>query len=513
MMAAAPSLACSLSNISADDCEDDRVCEETFGLGSSCEAGYCTEPAGCATGHDCRRSFGGGACVEGVCTIALPEGPSKACQLLEPSDLGARDLIGPDAPLLAGGLFALEDSADPQLAKAVQLAVREIGQSGLGDGRPLGLVFCDVGGPGNDLSGSDRRDRVQAAVDHLAGSLGVPFIVGPATSNDSLVALGRVLAQQYPTAIISPSATSPVLSSEPDRLSPSDPFGLFWRTAPSDVVQGKKLAGEVVGAYPISDPTIDRVAVIYLSDAYGEGLASVFQSSWGVGRTDLFPFDEGVDWDLLAASVETHFPDAMVMVAVDAADAISFIRAMTFAPGLAEKYLYLTDGSKDEAQLLNTALEVEVQNIIFNQVVGTAPATPSGPDFNLFRAAYENAFGLDPTGFSFVANAYDAAYVGAAGLVYAAETDARFDGRDVAAGLSRLVTGQVLSLGPSGWGAIKSALTTEPRTVDVVGVSGDLDFDPVVGEAAAPIEVWQPTTIGSLCAGAPPCFTRLVVLE
>src|SRR5690606_24421015 len=140
--------------------EEDGQCAAAFGLGSTCNDGYCSDPGSCVTGHDCRRQYGGGACVAGFCALRLPSDPSGACTLLEPSDLAERDLAGHLAPVVAGGMFSFGDSADPQLAKAAQLAVREIDESGLGDGRPLAMVICDIGGPDNSLEGDARRERV-----------------------------------------------------------------------------------------------------------------------------------------------------------------------------------------------------------------------------------------------------------------------------------------------------------------------------------------------------------------
>lgn len=505
--------ACSLGNISSDGCEDDAQCAAAFGLGSTCDDGFCGEAGTCVTGHDCRARYGGGACVGGLCSASLPPDPDGVCTAFEPDDLAGRPLGGAGAPVIVGAMFGLDDSSNDRRAKAVRLAAREINATGLGEGRPIGVVFCDVGGPNNALQGDERRQRVRAVTDYLAGTLGVPYVVGPNTSTDSLTAINHVVAQRYPTVLISPAATSPALTTEPDRLDSSDPHGLLWRTSPSDVVQGRVLATDVIGLYPTVEPTIDLLAVVYLDDSYGLGLANEIQLAWGVERTSLFPFGAGVDWDELVAAIELQGPHAIVMVAIDPADTLGFIQAMAGAPVLSTSNLYLTDGSKDEAQLLDPSLETEVRDILFNQVVGTAPAAPSGAEYNLFRAAYEKEFSADPSGFSFVANAYDAAYVGAAGVVYAASVDPLYDGRTVAAGLARLTTGATVALGPGGWGAIKSALTSEPRTVDVVGVSGPLDFDPIVGEAPAPIEVWRPSDDPALCDGTPPCFARVTVLE
>ncbi len=500
--------ACSLSNIPVADCEQDLRCEVAFGLGSTCKDGFCTEPPPCVTGHDCRGRYGGGACVDGSCVRQIPDDPLGACQRIEPANLGSLDLVGAEAPVLVGGMFALDDGQDPRIADAAALAFSEINEvSGLDDGRPVGFVACDVGGPGNVLSGPERQARVRVVVDYLAGTLGVPFVVGPVTSGDAVNAISYALSRDYPTAFISPSATSPALATEPDRLDPDDLFGLFWRTVPNDELQGAVLAREVVGTYPAPE-TINRVAVIYINDAYGEGLANVFQTSFGLAETDLFPFGADVDFSQVTAQVAATSPDAMVMIAIDARRTVSFIREMANQPTLADKTLFLTDGSKDEAALLDPALESAVTDILFAQVVGTAPATPEGPAYEVFSANYTNRFDVDPSGFTFLANAYDAAYLGAAGTVYAATTVPAYDGRHVVSGLARLIVGDRVEVGKTNWGTLKSSVTSGDRTVDVAGISGELDFDPLVGDAPGVIEVWQPTTTG--CAGgAPACFETI----
>lgn len=504
--------ACSLSNVQVADCEQDQRCEAAFGLGSTCADGFCTVPPGCATGHDCRARHGGGACVDGACVREMPEDPLGACRRFEPDDLPTRDLVGADAPILVGGMFALEDSADPRIADAAALAFAEINEvSGLTDGRPVGFVACDLGGPSNALTGAERQSQVHVVVDYLAGTLGVPFVVGPVTSTDALNALSHSISRDYPTLFISPSATSPALATEPDRLDEEDLFGLFWRTVPSDDLQGEVLAQDVVGQFPEAE-VIDTVAVVYVNDAYGEGLANVFQQSFGLAHTDLFPFTSDVDFAQLAAQIASTGPDAIVMAAIDARRTISFIREMSGQTPLADKTLFLTDGSKDEAVLLDPTLDAAVKNILFNQVVGTAPATPEGPSFEVFSASYRSRYGVDPAGFSFLANAYDAAYIGAAGTVYGATGVTAFDGRHIASGLARLIVGQAVTVGKTSWGTIKSSLTSGDRFVDVVGLSGDLAFDPIVGEAPGTFEVWQPTTAGC-SGGAPACFQTLMQIS
>ena len=110
------------------------------------------------------------------------------------------------------------------------------------------------------------------------------------------------------------------------------------------------------------------VAVVFLNDAYGAGLATVFQDAWlataGNGA-DAFPFEDGAtnDWAATAANVAAFGPDAIMMVALDAQNTVSFIAEMAAQPTLASLPLYLTDGSKDAATLLSDTLSPEVRTI------------------------------------------------------------------------------------------------------------------------------------------------------
>ncbi len=507
---------CMLTNINADECDSTAACATAFGLGSTCSDGYCTDAGSCSTGHDCRRLYNGGACVEGRCVNELPADPVGACIIHEPDNLAQKPLTGDGSPLIVGGMYRMDDSADAPMSQGGRLAIREINDVGrLNEGREIAMVVCDNGGPDNSLLGDERQQRIQTVVDYLAGTLGVPYIVGPVTSSDSLTALNYMLAQGYPTVLISPSATSPQLTVEPDRIDPeNDTYGLFWRTAPSDEFQGVILAKQVVAQLPTVDPTMTHVAVVYIDDAYGLGLATVFSEAWTAmsNTTDLFPFSEGTEWTGLAIQVAAATPDAILMVAIEAERTVSFISAMAQIPALASQTLYLTDGSKDEHWLLDPDLDPAVQTILFNQTIGTAPAAPSGTAFDVFAAAMEAEFSLDPRAFAFVANTYDASYVGAFGVIYASQEGSNWDGRNVATGLARLHAGagaETVTIGKNEWANAKGGLTTGEEEIEVTGISGGLDFDAAIGEAPAPIEVWQP----SASCPTGPCFAEVTIIQ
>jgi ABC-type branched-subunit amino acid transport system substrate-binding protein len=474
---------CSLGNVAHDDCTTDAQCS-SFGLGSTCTDGFCSDAPTCTTGHDCRKAAGGGACVSGVCQAAIPI--EAACKgIVEPPDLLSGPAVGGAAPLIIGGIFSLEEPKNNALTVAIRLAVTDINRKGgMNGGQKLGVVFCDNGGPGNTATGDARIPLNNRALDYLAGTLGVPLIIGPLTSSDSIRLISRVKEKAYPTVIISPSATSPDLTTADDRLRPTDKHGLFWRTCPSDLLQGKVLAEQVV------PKTLGNIAVVYLQDAYGEGLATVFRTTYGLTQSQGFPY---LDSDLtdpakmaaIAAKAAAYSPGGVVVIALQGSDAIKVLTAMAGQATLVTKPFFFTDGAKDQAALLDAKLPQAVRDIIVG-ARGTAPASPSGPNYDLLKTNLT----IDPSSFSFLAQAYDATIIGAMGVVFASKASTKYDGVNVADGLARLSAGKLVNISPTEWLGSIGELKSKGQ-VNVEGTSGHLDFDPQTGEALGKIEVWK----------------------
>ena len=477
---------CSLSSISKTDCQTDDECSKAFGLGSACQAGYCSEGLSCTTGHDCRKKLGGGVCVSGLCSATIPT--DDACKtLFDPEDLFTTK-AGPGAPLIIGAIFSTEESKNEAITKAVRLAVREIDRSGaLTDGQKIAIVVCDNGGPMNAAAGDERIPLNNHAIDYLSGTLGAPVVVGPLTSSDSIRLINRIKEKAYPTVLISPSATSPQLTAIDDRLSPND-TGLFWRTAPSDLLQGKVLADNVV------DQAAAKVAVTYIQDAYGEGLATVFQTTFGSEKVKLHPYTDAdlkdpAKLDALATAIDADAPNAVVVIALHGATLIQLLTPMaTKNVGKNGTPFYFTDGAKDATALLAADVPAGVQTILAG-AQGTAPASPSGSNYELFKTNLFTEFKLDASSFAFLAQAYDATYVGAYGIILAAKNGPDYDGIQVAAGLTHLSKGKLTNVAPTTWQTAKGELI-DVGQLNVEGTSGHLDFDPKTGEAPAPIEVW-----------------------
>ena len=164
------------------------------------------------------------------------------------------------APLVIGHLTisgAYEDSR----YHAAALAAAHFNLAGGVNGRPVVIVSrnTDVD-PANGI----------AAVQELVDKYGAVGIVGPRTSVVSVAVVESVAAPRK-LLLVSPSATSPALTEVED-----DDF--FFRTAPSDLVQG------VVLANLAKESGYDHVAVIHVNDPYGIGLADQFEETFtGLG--------------------------------------------------------------------------------------------------------------------------------------------------------------------------------------------------------------------------------------
>lgn len=175
-------------------------------------------------------------------------------------------LLAASALALTAGAAAAEDvkignvtgftggieSLAPNIAAGAELAMAEVNASGKA---PNGWVFVPV--RGDDTCGD--AAAATAAAERLITSEQVKGIVGGSCSGVTRAMLTNV-AMPNGIVMISPSATSPALSSDPDN-------GLFFRTAPSDAREGAVMADIMI------EKGIKSIAISYSNSDYGKGQA------------------------------------------------------------------------------------------------------------------------------------------------------------------------------------------------------------------------------------------------
>jgi branched-chain amino acid transport system substrate-binding protein len=221
-----------------------------------------------------------------------------------PPKLSTRDNAGADGQLQLGGYLPLTGSlaslGPPEVA-GVELAVQEINKGG-------GVLGKDVVYYNGDSSDSANFDKGIATIDKQI-QRGVDAIIGAASSSVSLNTLETVVNAGI--VQVSPANTSPDLTTFPDK-------GLYFRTAPSDVLQGRVL-GNLMNA-----DGVQNVAILSLQDAYGEGLAKYTAESFVQGGGTVLTEPDAIYYDPTSKNfsaevgkIKAMDPDAIVLIGFD----------------------------------------------------------------------------------------------------------------------------------------------------------------------------------------------------
>lgn len=151
------------------------------------------------------------------------------------------------------------ESITPMMAKSAEMAIKEANESEvfLNDSKVMAVR--------GDNTCTDAAAAV-AAAQRLVTADHVAAIVGGDCSGVTGAVLQSV-ARPNGILMISPSATSPALSTAPDD-------GLFFRTSPSDTRQSEVMADVILKR------GINAVAVTYINNDYGKALADSFRETY-----------------------------------------------------------------------------------------------------------------------------------------------------------------------------------------------------------------------------------------
>ncbi len=211
----------------------------------------------------------------------------------------------------------------PEFA-GVDLALKDINDAGGVNGKPVEKVDSD--------SGDTSTDTASQSVDRLLSNK-VDAIVGAASSSVSLSVIDKVTGAGV--LQISPANTSPELTDYADK-------GLYFRTAPSDVLQGRVLGDLIAG------DGNSTVGILALQDSYGTGLADNLTKSFEASGGKIV---QKVIYDPKAASFATEVgkikaadPEAIAVIAFDETKKI-IPELVKQGIGPANKKIYFVDGN------------------------------------------------------------------------------------------------------------------------------------------------------------------------
>jgi ABC-type branched-subunit amino acid transport system substrate-binding protein len=186
----------------------------------------------------------------------------------------------------------------PEFA-GVQTAIDDINAAGGVLGKPVKQVKADSGDGTPDIAGAQTDKLLDANAD---------VIVGAASSSVSLSVIDKITGAGV--VQFSPANTSPALD-DPK----TDPKNLYFRTAPSDVLQGAVMANTLIGDGK------NNVAILARQDSYGELLAGQIEKGIKAGGANvavkkLYSAD-ATNFTAEVNSVAAAKPDAIVLVSFD----------------------------------------------------------------------------------------------------------------------------------------------------------------------------------------------------
>ena len=356
-----------------------------------------------------------------------------------------------DGQLVLGTLLPQTGSlaflGPPEFA-GVQLAVKEINAAG-------GVLGKDVTEIDSD-SGDTSTDIASQSVDRLL-SQKVDAIIGAASSGVSLTVIDKIT--QNGVVQMSPANTS-------DQFTTYDDKGLYWRTAPPDVLQGR-----VLGDLILSDGNAN-VAIMALQDAYGTGLAEntkkAVESGGGQVVAEKIYDPKAANFAAEVGEVVAAQPDALAL--------ISFDEATKIVPELVKQgfdmsKVYWVDGNLSNSYTFPAGT--------LEGGKGTLPGVRADDTFR------NKLLEIDPSlkDYSYGPESYDAATL----IALAAEAGKNDSGAAIAANLEAVSTGgeKCTSF------ADCKALLDEGKDIDYDGVSGPIEFNAAGDPTEASIGIYQ----------------------
>jgi ABC-type branched-subunit amino acid transport system substrate-binding protein len=250
---------------------------------------------------------------------AQSTGAGKKCPLPPPAQGDGQLVLGSLLPL-TGDLAFL---GPPEVA-GVQLAIEEMNSAGGVLNKDVKLVQADSGDGSPDIAPSETDKLLNANAD---------AVIGAASSSVSLSVLDKITSAGV--VQMSPANTSTAFDNCADD-------GFYFRTSPSDVLQGAVMANLV------ANDGNDTVSIMARQEAYGEALANqveqVFTQSGGTVVDKVFYTPEATNWSSEVQQIAAGDPEAIVLIAFE--ETTSIIPEMISNNiGPQDKNIYFVDGN------------------------------------------------------------------------------------------------------------------------------------------------------------------------
>ena len=367
-----------------------------------------------------------------------------------------------EAPLIIGNLNAFTGSLaefGPPLRNAIELASEHVNRAGGVNGQSVIIVSRDTAvNPVQGVDAAGALVNIERAV----------AIVGALSSGVTVAAANAVTIPQE-TILISGASTAPSITVLEDN-------DFVFRTTPSDASQG------VVLARLAREQGFNRIGIMYLNNAYGEGLADQFEESFtalGGTVTAKVPHED----------VQPTYASELTKATaggIDGLAALSYTgQAAVYVQealegGYANRFL-LADGTKGSEWIDDINAWDALEG-----TMGTAQGSPGSPAKDAFGTSYMDTYGVEAS-HPFMAEHYDATVLVA---LAAAKAGTNSDSAAIRDALRDVANEPGEVIGP-GRAEIARALELIANGEDINynGAGGDIEFDEN-GDVVGTIEIW-----------------------
>ncbi len=344
----------------------------------------------------------------------------------------------------------------PEFA-GVDLAVEDINAAGGVLGEDVVQVRGDSGDTDSGIAPAETDKLLAADAD---------VIVGAASSGVSLTVIDKIMSSG--AVMFSPANTSTAFD-EGDYAGED----LYFRTAPSDILQGAVLANLLI------EENRQNVAILARQDAYGETLASEvaknLEAAGGKVAATVFYGEKAPSYDSQVAEIADSGADSVLLIAFEETTSIvpQLIQA---GAGPQDLPTYFVDG--------NTAgygpdADTPLPPGTLEGTKGTIPGAETAGDFK------DRLLEVDPdlNDFAYSAESYDAVIVSALAAIAAGDDAGSALGKEVVA----------VTTGGTACTTFEECapLAEEGEDIDYNGVSGPIELGETGSPTSASIGIYE----------------------
>jgi branched-chain amino acid transport system substrate-binding protein len=361
-----------------------------------------------------------------------------------------------------GGLFGITGpiaSLVPPIVESAKLAVKHVNeQGGIGKGGKLEMVIAD-GGCNPQTSAAAAKKLVD--VDKVLG------IVGELCSGATLAA-AQGSAIPAGVVMISPASTSPALTTLDDK-------DFVFRTCPSDA-----FIGQTAARYLVQKRGIKVLALTYMNNDYGKGLASSFRDEYkklgGKITADLEHNEKAASFRSELATLAKDKPPYLFVIGY-ANSSGPIILKQALEGGFFKKFIG-SEGTRD----VKVYQQIGIKNL--EGKIMLVGGDPSSKALDMLNAEMTKV-NKDYIGKPYMPHSYDATFMLALAIEIAGTTD-RVKVRDA---LRRVGSIGGVAIGPGEWKKAKAAIAKKQK-VSYHGAAGNHVFSKE-GDVSGVVDVYE----------------------